>query len=132
MRILVRLGHDADPATDTLIVDLAGRAVGAGPVGDWPALNALLIGERHLVIFAVVLPGLLGPGLLDDLEGLLVDAAVMIVDRRAVHWRAGDMVLLAEHIHPAVLVTPSKPGVDPPPGQVIEHRELLRDPDRIP
>src|SRR4029077_1677530 len=126
MRILVRLGHDADPATDTLIVDLAGRAVGAGPVGDWPAPNALLIGERHLVIFAVVLPGLLGPGLLDDLEGLLVDTAVVIVDRRAVHWRTGDMVLLAEHVHPAVLVAPSKAGIDPPLRPATGHRGLAR------
>jgi hypothetical protein len=132
MGILIGLRHDADLANHPLLVDLAGGAIGARPFGHWPAPNALLIGERHLVIFAVVLPGLLGPGLLDDLEGLLVDTAVVIVDRRAVHWRTGDMVLLAEHVHPAVLITPSKPGVDPPLGQVIEHGELLRDPDRIP
>src|SRR5271165_2178403 len=68
MRILVRLRHDADLANDALVVNLAGGAISARPFGDRPAPNALLIGERHLVIFAVVLPGLLGPGLLDDLR----------------------------------------------------------------
>jgi hypothetical protein len=45
---------------------------------------------------------------------------------------ARDVVLLAEHIDPAVLVAAGKAGIDTPFGQVIEHGELLRDPDRVP
>src|SRR5262249_31446202 len=100
--------------------------------GDRPAPDPLLVGERDLVVFAVVLPGLLGPGLLYDFERFLVDSAIVVVDGRAVHRRAGRVVLLAEHIDPTVLVTARKAGIDPPPGQVVEHRQLLRGPDRIP
>jgi hypothetical protein len=132
MGILIRLRHDADLADDALVVDLAGGAVGAGPFGDRPAPNALLVRERDLVVLAVVFPGLLGPGLLDDFEGLLVDPAVVVVDRRAVHRRAGDVVLLAEHVDPAVLITAGKAGIDAPLGQVIEDGELLGDTDWIP
>src|SRR5438309_11956433 len=132
MGILIRLRHDADLADDALVVDLAGGAVGAGPFGDRPAPDALLIRKRDLVVLAVVFPGLLGPGLLDDFEGLLVDPAVVVVDSRAVHWGAGDVVLLAEHVDPAVLVTAGEAGINTPLGQVIEHGELLGNPDRVP
>src|SRR4029077_19103898 len=132
MRVLVGLGHDADLADDTLLVDLARRAVGAGPFGDRPAPDALRVGIWDLVVLAVVIPGLLGPRLFDDLEGLLIDPAVMVIDRRAVHRRAGRMVLLAEHIDPAVLVAAGKAGIDPPLGQVIEDGELFGGADRIP
>src|SRR5438128_1251313 len=132
MGILVGLWHDADLADDALFVDLPGSAVGAGPFGDRPAPDALLVGVWDLVVFAVVVPGLLGPCLLYDFEGLLVDPAVVVVDRRAVHRRAGRVVLLAEHIDPAILITAGKAGIDAPLGQVIEDSELLRGPDRIP
>src|SRR4029077_2642921 len=130
--ILVRLWHDADLADDPFLVDLAGGAVGAGPFGDRPAPDPLLVGVWDLVVFAVVFPGLFGPRLLYDLEGLLVDPAVVVVDRRAVHRRAGRVVLLAEHIHPAILIAAGKAGIDPPLGQVIEDGELLGGADRIP
>src|SRR5439155_26466868 len=132
MRILVGLWHDADLADDAVCVDLAGGAVGAGPFGDRPAPDALLVGVGDLVVFAVVFPGLLGPRLLYDFKGLLVDPAVVVVDRRAVHRRAGRVVLLAEHIDPAILIAAGKAGIDPSLGQVIEDGELLGGPDRIP
>jgi len=56
----------------------------------------------------------------------------MIVDRGAIHRRAGDVVLLAEHIDPAVLIAAGETGIDPPPGQMVEDRELLGCSDRIP
>src|SRR4029077_19931791 len=124
MRVLVGLGHDADLADEPLLVDLPGRAIGAGPFGDRPAPDPLLVGVWNLVVFAVVIPGLLGPRLFDDLEGLLVDPAVMVIDRRAIHRRAGRMVLLAEHIDPTVLVAAGKTGIDPSLGQVIVDGEL--------
>src|SRR5215831_851730 len=132
MRILVGLGHDADLADDSLLVDLAGRAIGARPFGDRPTPDPLRIGVRDLVVFAVVFPGLFGPRLFDDLEGLLVDPAVVVVDRRAVHRCAGRMVLLAEHVYPTILVAAGEAGIDPPPGQMIEDGELFGSPDRIP
>src|SRR6516165_8207198 len=123
MRILVRLRHDADLAHDTLFVDFAGGAISAGPVSDRPASDTLIVGKRHLVVFAIVFPDILGPGLLDDLERLLVDSAVMVVDRRPIHRRAGDVVLLAEDIDPTVLVAARETGIDAPLGQVIEYSE---------
>src|SRR5215467_10298454 len=56
----------------------------------------------------------------------------MIVDRGAVHRRSGDVVLLTEHIDPAVLVTACETSVDPAPGQMIEDGEFLRCSDRVP
>ena len=56
----------------------------------------------------------------------------MIVDRGAIHRRAGDVVLLAEHIDPSVLVAAAETGIDPAPGQMVEDRELLGCSDRIP
>jgi hypothetical protein len=91
-----------------------------------------LVRKRDLVVVAVVLPGVLGPGLLDDFQGLLVDPAVVVVDRRAVHRGAGDVVLLTKHVDPAVLVTAGEAGIKTSLGQVIEHGELLGGPDRIP
>ena len=132
MRLLVGLRHDADLADDALVVDLAGRAVRARPFLHRPARDALLVGIRHLVVLAVVVPGLLGPRLLDDLERLLVDLAVVVIDGRAVHRRAGDVVLLAQHVDPAILVAAREPGVDAALGQMVEDRQLLGGADRIP
>jgi hypothetical protein len=132
MRVLIRPRHDTDLAHDAFRVDLAGRAVGTRPLGDRPAPDAFLMRERHLVVFAVVVEGFLGPGLPDDLQRLLVDAAVVIVDRGTVHWRAGDMVLLTQHIDPAVLVAAGEAGIDPPLGQLIEDGDLFGRADRVP
>ncbi len=132
MRLLVGLGHDADLADDALVVDLAGRAVGPRPFVHRPARDALLVGIGHLVILAVVVEGLLGPRLLDDLERLLVDLAVVVIDRRAVHRRAGDVVLLAQHVDPAILVAAGEAGIDAALGQMVEHRQLLGGAHRIP
>jgi hypothetical protein len=95
MRSLVRPWHNADLSDHPIFVDLTGSAIGPGPFGDRPAPDALLIGKRDFGVFAVVLPGVLGPGFLDDLEGLLVDAPVVVVDLRAVDRRPGGVVLLA-------------------------------------
>src|SRR5215831_6774212 len=132
MRILVGLGHDADFADHTLLVDLPGSAIGACPFGHRPTPDALLVGIWDLVVLAVVFPGLFGPRFFDDLEGLLVDPAVVVVDRRAVHRCAGRMVLLAEHVYPTILVAAGEAGIDSPLGQMIEDGELFGSPDRIP
>ena len=132
MRILVGLRHDADLADDALVVDLTGRPVLAGPVGDRPPPDALLVREGHLVVLAVVVPGFLGPRLLDDLERFLVDVAVVIVDGGAVHGRARHVILLAEDVDPSVLVAAREARVHPPLGQVVEDGDLLRGADGIP
>src|SRR5215510_11547861 len=50
MRLLIGLGNDANLAHYPLLVDLARRPVLAGPCGHWPALNALFVGIRNLVV----------------------------------------------------------------------------------
>src|SRR5438046_9391161 len=132
MRVLVWPRHDADLAHNAFLVDLAGSAIGAGPLRYRPAPDALLVGKRDFVVFAVVIPGLLGPGFLDDFEVFLIDPAVVAVDRRAIHRRAGHVVLLSEHIDPAVLITAGEASIDPPFSQLIENGELLGVPDRVP
>ena len=132
MRLLVGLGHHADLADDALVVDLAGRAVGPRPFVHRPAGDALLVGIGHLVILAVVVEGLLGPRLLDDLERLLVDLAVVVIDRGAVHRRACHVVLLAQHVDPAILIAAGEAGIDAALGQMVEHRQLLGGAHRIP
>src|SRR5207253_8151323 len=77
VRVLVGPRHDADLAHHALRVDLARRAIGPRPFGDWPAPDALLVGGRHLVVFAVVVPDLFGPSLLDGRQVFLVGPAGM-------------------------------------------------------
>src|SRR6266850_3985479 len=132
MWLLVGLRHDADLADDALVVDLAGSAVLARPLRDRPPPDAFLVRQRHLVFIPVVVPGLLGPRLLDDLDGLLVDLAVVLVDGRAVHRRARHVILLPEHVDPAVLVATREPRVHAPLRQVIENGDLLGRTDGIP
>jgi hypothetical protein len=42
------------------------------------------------------------------------------------------MVLLAEHVDPAILVAAGKTGIDPTLGQVIEDGEFFGGADRVP
>src|ERR1700747_2271504 len=58
MRVLIGLGHNADLADDAVGVDLAGRAVGAGPLVHWPARDSLLVGIGYFIILAVIVPGI--------------------------------------------------------------------------
>ena len=58
MGILIWFRHHADLADDALLVDLAGGAVSAGPFGNRPAPDALLIRKRDFVVLAVVFPAL--------------------------------------------------------------------------
>ena len=132
VRLLVGFRHHADLSDHALVVDLTRRAVGACPLVHRPAGDALLVGVRHLVVLAVVVEGFLGPRLLDDLERLLVDLAVVVVDRRAVHRRTGHMVLLAEHVDPAILIAAREAGIDAALGEMVEHRELLGGAHRVP
>src|SRR5437016_927871 len=104
MRLLIGLGNDANPAYHPLLVDLAWRPVLAGPFGHWPALNALLVGIRNLVILAIVGDRVLGPGFADDVQHFFVDVAVVLVNRRAIHGCPGGMILLPQDVHPAVLI----------------------------
>src|SRR5215472_5525941 len=132
MRLLIGLGHNADLADDAVGVDFAGRAVGPGPLMDWPARDALLVGIGYFIVLAVIVPSILGPRLLDNLERLLVDLAIVVVDRGAIHRRSGDVVLLAQHIDPAILISPREPRADAALGEVIEHRQLFGGADRVP
>src|SRR6266478_7917618 len=132
VRLLIRLRHDADLPDHAFVVDLAGGAVLPGPVGDRPAPDPFLVGVGDLVVLAVVVPRLLGPGLLDDLDRFLVDPAVVVVDGGAVHGRARDVILLAQDVDPPVLVPAGEPGIDAPLRQVVEDRQLLGGPDGIP
>src|SRR5262245_14642033 len=104
MRLLVGLGNDTDFAHHSLGIDLTGGTVFAGPFGHWPALNPLLVGVGNLIVLAVIGNGVLGPGLAYDLQYLFVDIAVMLVNRRAIHGRASGVILLSQHVHPAILV----------------------------
>ena len=131
VRLLVGPGDDRDAPQHALLVDLARRPVLARPVGDRPAPDALVVGERHLDELAVVGQQVLVPGLVDDVDVLLVDPTVVLVDVAAVHRRRLDRHLLAEHVDPALLVAAGEPGVDPALGQVVEHGQLLGHPQRV-
>src|SRR5207302_9920202 len=132
VRVLIRSRHHADLPDHPLLIDLARCAVIPRPLGGGPAPDPLLVGEWHLVVLAVVLPGLFHPALLDDLDGFLVDLPIVLINRGAIHWRTGDVVLLPEYVHPAVLVSPREAGVEPPLRQLVEDGKLFRSPDRIP
>ena len=95
VRVLIGLRDHADLADDALLVDLARRAVFARPLVHGPALDTFLVRIRHLVVLAVMLDCLLRPRLFDNRDDFLIDPAVMVVDRGAVHRRAGDLILLA-------------------------------------
>ena len=56
----------------------------------------------------------------------------MLIEGGAIHRGAGDVVLLAKHVHPTVLIAPGEAGVEPPLGQVVEHGQFLGGPDGIP
>src|SRR4029453_3289464 len=122
----------ADLSDHPLLIDLARCAVVPRPLGGGPAPDSLLVGKRHLVVLAVVLPGLFHPALLDDLVGFLVDLPVVLINRGAIHWRTGDVVLLPEHVHPAVLISPREAGVEPSLRQLVEDGNLFSSPDGIP
>src|SRR5690242_1440963 len=117
--------HHRQLAHRALVVALTGCTLPPRPVGHRPPADPLPGGGGTLVVLAVVVPRLLGPRLLDDLGRLLVDLAVVVVDRGAVHRRAGDVVLLAQHVDPAVLVAAGESGVDAPLGQMVEDGQLL-------
>src|SRR4029453_2832772 len=99
MRLLVGLGNDANLAHHPLLVDLARRPVPASPFGHWPALNALLVRIRNLVVLAIVSDRVLGPGFADDGQHLFVDVAVVLVNRRTIHRCTGGVILLPKDIH---------------------------------
>jgi hypothetical protein len=128
---LIRPGDDRDAPQDPLLVDLSWYAVAAGPVRDRPTADAFLEGEGHLVEVALVLQQVLGPGLVDDVDELLVHLPVALVDLTAVHRRRFDGVALPQDVHPALLVAPGEAGVHPSLGEVVEDGELLRHPQRI-
>src|SRR5262249_32690431 len=130
--LLVWARHHADLPNPSLLIDLARCAVLPRPLGSGPAPDSFLVGKRHLVILAVVLPGFFRPALLDDLDGFLVDLPVVLIDRGAIHRRTGDVVLLPEHIHPAVLITPREAGIEPPFRQLVEAGKLFSSSDGIP
>src|SRR5262249_57476985 len=124
VRLLVGARHHADLPNPSLLIDLARCAVLPRPLRSGPAPDSFIVGKRHLVILAVVLPGFFRPALLDDLDGFLVDLPVVLIDRGAIHRRAGDVVLLPEHIHPAVLIPPREAGIDPPFPHLAQHAHL--------
>src|SRR5262249_48520313 len=85
VRLLVGSRHHADLSNHSLLIDLARCAVLPRPLRSGPAPDSFIVGKRHLVILAVVLPGFFRPALLDDLDGFLVDLPVVLIDRGAIH-----------------------------------------------
>src|SRR5262249_34739595 len=81
MRLLIGLGNDANLTYNPLLVDLAGRPILARPFSHWPALNALLVGIRDLLVLAIVSASVFGPGFADDVQHFFIDVAVVLVNR---------------------------------------------------
>src|SRR5262249_23730832 len=131
-RLLVGPGHDADLPHHAVVVDLAGSAVLPRPVGHRPAGDPFFVRIGDLVVLAVVLPRLLGPGFLDYLYRLLIDLSVLVVDAGAFHRRPGHVVLLPQDVDPPVLVAAGEPGVDPPLRQMVQYGQLLGGANGIP
>ena len=77
-------------------------------------------------------PCVFGPGGLHDFEDLFKNRPVMRIHFRAVHGRAGHMIVLPQHIGPTILIAPGKTGNKATLGQVIENGDLFRDPERVP
>ena len=119
------------PRRTPSLVDLARRAVLPRPLGDRPAPDALVVGERHLDEVAVEGQQVLVPGLVDEVDVLLVHVTVVLVGGAAVHRCGLDRHPLSEHVDPALLVAAGEAGVDPALGQVVEHGDLLGHPQRV-
>ena len=111
-----------------IFIHFAGRAVFGGQrLAYRPALDAGLIGRRDFIVFSLEPYGFLGPRHFDDLEQLLVDITIVQIGFRAIHRRAGDVIMLAENIRPAVLITACKPGDEATLGEVVENGDFLGD-----
>ena len=59
------------------------------------------------------------------LEDLFEDLSVMVIGLGAVHWSAGDVVVLTEDVGPAVLVAAGEACDNAALGQVVEDCNLL-------
>ena len=91
------------------------------------------LARRDLPELALEGEHLLGPRLLDDGEALLERGAVGGVDLVVlVGERAVDAVRLLRHdVDPAPLVAAREPCAGPPARHVVEHGDVLGDPDRV-
>ena len=131
VRLLVGPRDHRDAADDALLVDLAWRPEPPRPLDGRPAADPLLVRERHLVELALVLQQVLVPGLVDDVDVLLVDPLVVLVDRAPVHGRRLHRHVLPEDVDPPLLVAAGEPGVDPALRQVVEVGDLLGGTQRV-
>src|SRR3989442_7782636 len=91
MRLLIGPRHDADSPDHTIVVDLAGSTVLAGPLGGRPAPDPLLVRERNLIKLPIRLEGRLRPRLLDHADSLFVDLPIVLIEGGAIHRSAGDV-----------------------------------------
>src|SRR5258705_4947766 len=111
MRLSVRLGDNADALDSALCIHLAWGAIFRRPIlRHWPPTNTHIIRSRRFVVFALETDGLLGPRHLHDLKNFLEHCAVVRVDFGAIHRCASHVIMLAEHIRPAILVAASESG----------------------
>src|SRR5713101_6645559 len=111
VRLGVGLGNHADALDHAVLVHLTWSAILGSPVlSHRPATDALFVWRRHLIVLALEPHGLLGPGHLHDLEDFFEYGAVVGIDFGPVHRCAGHVVVLAQDVSPAVLVTPRKAG----------------------
>ena len=113
MRFLIGSRDDANLSNDALSIDLAGRAIGAGPFRHRPPPDAFFIGVGHLVVLAVIVPRLFSPGLLDHFQRLFVHTPVMTIDCGAVHRSARNVVLLTKHVDPPILIPSGETRIHP-------------------
>ena len=127
--VLVRAGADPDLPDDPVVVDLSVAPVLARPVGRRPALDPLLVGVGNLIVLAVVIEGVLGPGLSNDLQMLVVPVAIREVARGLVPPRLRDA--LPQNLHPPLLIPAREADGRTPLRELIEDRHVLGDPDGV-
>ena len=88
---------------------------------------------RDAPVAPLVREQVVGPRLLDDVEALLEGGAVRSIDGVVLvrHRAVNPVRLLGHDVHPAPLVAAREPGVGAAAGHVVEHRDVLGDPDRV-
>jgi hypothetical protein len=79
-----------------------------------------------------VRPQVLGPATPHHLEPFLEDEPVARLDLGPVTPGDSDPEVLAEHAHRPGLVTAGQPDIEPAAGQVIGHRDVFGQPQRVP
>src|SRR5260370_4221536 len=130
MRPLIWLRHDVDLLNSAKLIDLARESAFARPFRGRPWRAFLRM--RILVVLALESKRLIAPRELqkteDFLEGLTINAIglALIAERRA------HIDLLRHPVQPSSLLAARKPNIRAALGQLIDPRDLNREPDRLP